>query len=67
MPERPVGVGLVGFGTVGGGVVRLLLEHRDLVDERLGFPLRLRAIADVDLERDRGVPTAGLRLVRDWR
>jgi homoserine dehydrogenase len=67
MAERPIGVGLVGFGTVGAGVVRLLLEHRDLVDERLGFPLRLRAIADIDLERDRGVPTSGLRMLRDWR
>ncbi len=66
MRER-VGVGLVGFGTVGSGVVRLLHEHQALVDERLGAALRLVRVADVDLERDRGVPLEGIRLGRDWR
>lgn len=67
MPEAGVGVGLVGLGTIGTGVVRLLREHAASIDERLGFPLRLVHVADIDLERDRGVPLDGLRLTRDWR
>jgi homoserine dehydrogenase len=60
-------VGLVGLGTVGTGVVRLLHEHGDLIAERLGFPLRLVRIADIDLERDRGVPLEGIALGASWR
>jgi homoserine dehydrogenase len=60
-------VGLVGLGTVGTGVVRLLQEHGTLIDGRLGFPLVLARIADVDLERDRGVALDDYRLGRDWR
>ncbi len=67
MAPEPVRVGLVGCGTIGVGVVRLFQEHGALIRERLGFPLELVAIADVDLERERGVSLSGFRLTRDWR
>ncbi len=66
MAERAVHVGLLGLGTIGTGVVRLLQEHSARIDERLGFPLRLKRIADIDLERDRGVPLDAYALTRDW-
>jgi len=66
MPERSTQIGLVGLGTIGSGVVRVLQEHSALIDERLGFPLRLKRIADIELERDRGVPLDGYVLTRDW-
>src|SRR5262249_28668093 len=62
---RPVRVGLIGFGTIGTGVVKLLRAHRAEVARRAGRPIVLTTIADVDLDTDRGVPTAGLRLLRD--
>jgi homoserine dehydrogenase len=52
---RPVQVGLVGFGTVGSGVVRLLTEHGERFRRRLGIPLVLKKIADQDLSRPRPV------------
>lgn len=66
MPERPVYVGLLGLGTIGTGVVRLLQAHGPRIDERLGFPLRLKRIADIELERDRGVPLDSYALTQDW-
>ncbi len=51
---RPINVGLIGFGTVGEGVVRLLTERRDLLAQRLGTPILLRRVADIDLTRPRG-------------
>jgi homoserine dehydrogenase len=60
-------VGLVGFGTIGTGVVRILREHRVEIERRLGFPLRLARLADIDLERDRGISTEGIELTRSWR
>ena len=52
---KDVKVGVVGFGTVGTGVVRLLLQNADLIRRRLGFGLSLAKVADLDLATDRGV------------
>lgn len=66
MPDFPVRTGLVGLGTIGTGVVRLLQEHQERIDERLGFPLRLARIADIDLERERSISLDAYALTRDW-
>lgn len=52
---REIKVGLIGFGTVGTGVVKLLRENAPLIEGRLGGRIRLHKIVDIDLERDRGV------------
>lgn len=46
---------MLGFGTVGSGVVKILLENRQLIESRLGASLALKWIALRDLEKDRGV------------
>ena len=53
-PER-IGVGLVGFGTVGTGVAKLLHRNAELIRRRVGIPVELVRVADLDLERDRGI------------
>jgi homoserine dehydrogenase len=65
--EQEVRVGLIGFGTIGTGVIRLLQEHRDLIAERLGYPLRLARVADIELERDRGVDLEGIPVTTAWQ
>lgn len=52
---RDIGIGVLGFGTIGTGVVKGLLENGDLLAERLGARPVIRRIADVDLETDRGL------------
>jgi homoserine dehydrogenase len=52
---KEIGIGLLGFGTVGAGVVEGLQRNNHLLEERLGFRLALRRIADLDLTSDRGV------------
>ena len=52
---RQIKVGLIGFGTVGAGVVKILQNNSRLIEKRLGAKIVLKKIADVDLERDRGV------------
>jgi homoserine dehydrogenase len=51
MPE-PFGIALLGCGTVGGGVVRLLTEQADRLTARAGRPLELRHV----VVRDAGKP-----------
>jgi homoserine dehydrogenase len=50
-----IGVGIIGFGTVGTGVARILLENASLIRRRLGVPVTLVGIADLDVTRDRGI------------
>ena len=62
---RPLRVGLIGFGTIGAGVVKLLRAHRAEIARRAGRPIVVHTIADLDLDTDRGVATTGIRLTRD--
>jgi len=52
---RTINVGLLGCGTVGTGVAKILIENRDLICARVGADLKLRRIADIDLQTDRGI------------
>jgi len=60
-----VGVGLVGLGTVGAGVAQVLRENAAVIAARLGFPLRLVRVADLDASRARGVDLGGARFDGD--
>jgi homoserine dehydrogenase len=60
-----VKVGVIGFGTVGSGTVKVMLGNRDLLRWRLGFDVELKHVADKDTESDRGVVLPGGMLVAD--
>lgn len=62
---KDIGLGLLGFGTVGGGVVDVLRRHEGLLAGRIGVRPVLRAVADLDLDTDRGVPVDRSMLTRD--
>ncbi len=48
-------VGLLGFGTIGAGVAKLLLANAEHIKGKLGTNLVLKRIADLDITTDRGV------------
>jgi homoserine dehydrogenase len=52
---KKIHVGLLGCGTVGTGVARLLLNNRDLIRSRVGAEIILKRVADIDPDRDRGL------------
>ena len=52
---KEIGVGILGFGTVGAGVAEGLLRNRELMAERLGVDIVLKKIADLDITTDRGI------------
>jgi homoserine dehydrogenase len=47
----PLRVGLAGLGTVGGGVVKLLAEHKDLLAQRAGRPVVLAGVSALELPK----------------
>src|SRR5256712_2427064 len=59
-------IGLLGLGTVGSGVIKVLQSHGADMEERAGCRLRLHVIADADLTRPReGLDLQRLPLVND--
>jgi homoserine dehydrogenase len=62
---KEIKVGLLGFGTIGTGVVRLLSQNSSVIEEKLGAKLVLKHIADKDTEKDRGVQIGPGVLVAD--
>ncbi|MZH42307.1 MAG: homoserine dehydrogenase [Nitrospinae bacterium] len=50
-----VKVGMIGFGTIGTGVAKILAENSDVISKRLGASVELVKVADLDITTDRGV------------
>jgi homoserine dehydrogenase len=64
---EPLGVGLLGVGTVGTGVARLLGEAADRVAARAGRPIEVVRAAVRDADKPRSAPIPPDRLTDDWR
>jgi homoserine dehydrogenase len=52
---KQINVGLLGCGTVGTGVAKLLIDSSQVIGARLGATLNLKWVADIDIETDRGI------------
>ena len=59
--NNPMGIGIAGLGTVGGGVFKLLGEQAELLAARCGRPLEVRAVSAREKGRDRGFELSGVR------
>jgi homoserine dehydrogenase len=53
---KEIKAGLLGFGTIGTGVVKIFQRNARLLEERLGARLHLVRIGDLDITSDRGIP-----------
>ena len=55
---KPINVGLLGIGTVGGGTFGVLARNRDEIERRAGRGIRITRVADKDLARARSLVAA---------
>jgi homoserine dehydrogenase len=63
---KPINVGLLGIGTVGGGTFTVLKRNEEEITRRAGRPIRITAVADKNLELARKVAAGtGARLTDD--
>lgn len=53
MPREQINIGVIGFGTVGVGAVRLLESNADWIAQRVGSRVVVKKVVDVDWERAR--------------
>jgi homoserine dehydrogenase len=62
---KTVKIGLIGFGTVGSGVYRLLKKNSGIIKDRTGVSIELRMICDLDEEKVRK-ETSGVKITSRW-
>lgn len=49
--NRTISLGFIGFGTVGAGAVKVLLEHKKEISRRLGAPIKIAAICSPNIAK----------------
>jgi len=52
---KDINIGLIGFGTIGTGVVKLLRQNEELITKKLGARVVLKKIADIDITTSREI------------
>ncbi|MBS0544013.1 MAG: homoserine dehydrogenase [Proteobacteria bacterium] len=62
---KPINVGLLGIGTVGGGTFTVLKRNAEEISRRAGRPITITAVADKNLDLARSVTGGGVRLTDD--
>lgn len=62
---KPINVGLLGIGTVGGGTYTVLKRNADEIARRAGRPIEITVVADKNLEVARQVTSGACRLTDD--
>ena len=60
--SKPVRVGVVGMGTVGSGVVRVLGQSADHIGRQAGRPIVVEQVVVRDTGKARSVPVPGDRI-----
>jgi len=55
---KMIKVGMIGFGTIGAGVAKILAGNGEIIRHRLGVGVELVKVADLDITTDRGVKLA---------
>jgi homoserine dehydrogenase len=62
---KPINVGLLGIGTVGGGTWSVLDRNREEISRRAGREIRISVVADQDVARARRITGGAVRIVPD--
>jgi len=62
---KPINVGLLGIGTVGGGTWSVLARNREEIQRRAGREIRISAVADKDVEKARRLTGGAAKVIAD--
>ncbi|HEX5362992.1 MAG TPA: homoserine dehydrogenase [Gallionella sp.] len=62
---KPINVGLLGIGTVGGGTFTVLARNAEEITRRAGRPIRIVAVADKNVELAKQVTGGACRVTDD--
>ncbi len=65
MSNKPINVGLLGIGTVGGGTFTVLQRNAEEITRRAGRPIRITVVADKNVELAKQVTSGACRVTND--
>jgi homoserine dehydrogenase len=65
MSIKPINVGLLGIGTVGGGTFTVLQRNAEEITRRAGRPIRITMVADRNLDLARKITEGSCRVTDD--
>lgn len=65
MKEQQINIGIIGLGTVGTGVARVLLQQGDLLKMRSNVSFNLKAIAELNWDKERNIDLSGIKCTQD--
>lgn len=65
MEKQIIKLGLMGFGTVGTGVVRIIQAHQEDLQKQTGLGIEITKILVQDAEKSRNIPSMGSILTTD--
>jgi len=51
--KKVINVGIIGYGTIGMGTAKILMENKNLIAERTGHSIELKKMADLDITTQR--------------
>jgi len=62
---KPINVGLLGIGTVGGGTWQVLARNREEISRRAGRDIRISVVADKEVEKAKKLTGGAARVTAD--
>ena len=62
---KKINIGLIGFGNVGAGVIKILRERKSLLSEKIGLDIDITKICDQDITSKRNVSVDKNLLTRE--
>ena len=65
MSIKPINVGLLGIGTVGGGTFTVLQRNAEEITRRAGRPIRITVVGDKNVELAKQVTAGSCRITDD--
>ena len=65
MSNKPINVGLLGIGTVGGGTFTVLQRNAEEITRRAGRPIRITVVADRNVELAKKITGGACRVTDD--
>jgi len=62
---KRINLGLIGFGNVGSGVIKILREKKSFLSDKIGLEINIKKICDKDITSKRNVSVDKKLLTRD--
>ncbi|MBU0627756.1 MAG: homoserine dehydrogenase [Nanoarchaeota archaeon] len=64
--SKEINIGLVGIGTIGSGVVKILNKNKELIEKRTGISINIKKVCDVKLDNAKELGLKDEQLTKNY-